>query len=55
MIYYTIQLISQHNHAIIDPDHFVHGHSQWEMTKYIVMPALIGWAHTQNDPWIDML
>ena len=31
-------------------DHSGNGLSQWE-TRYIVTSSLIGWAHTQNDPY----
>ena len=25
-----------------------------ERWRYIVMSSLIGWAHTQNDPWVTL-
>ena len=25
-----------------------------ERRRYVVPPPLIGWAHTQNDPWLAM-
>ena len=31
-------------------DHFVHAPSNWRR-RYNVASSLIGWAHTQNDPW----
>ena len=31
-----------------------YGPSQWEKTFNNVMSHLIGWAHTENDPWVNI-
>ena len=30
-------------------------HPANERQRYYVMPCLIGWAHTKNDPWDSMI
>ena len=47
-------LLPSKNVIIWHKDHSVHAPSQWETMlhcSYIVTSALIGWAHTQNDPF----